>query len=51
MKFKQIEDIRDNYDVVELIGSGAYGKVYSGKVKRAEVPCAIKVISKAKLKS
>ena len=46
MKFKTVDDISQHYRMIELVGSGAFGKVYSGASTRVGMPCAIKEISK-----
>ena len=50
MKFKSVDDISENYRMVDLIGSGAFGKVFSGASTRSGMPCAIKCLSKAYIK-
>ena len=47
MKFKSVDDISAHYRMVDLIGAGAFGKVFSGASSRSGMPCAIKCLCKA----
>ena len=49
MKFKNVNNFRDHYELVTKLGNGGFGTVYSGLHKRSQTPCAIKQISKASL--
>lgn len=51
MKFKSVDEISEHYRMVDLIGSGAFGKVFSGASSRSGMPCAIKSLSKAYIRS
>ena len=48
--FKKVERFTEHYSVRKELGSGAFGSVKLGKHRRSEVPCAIKIIYKTKLK-
>ena len=48
--FRKIDKIKDMYQFKKKLGEGAFGTVYEAWHIKAEKPCAIKSISKAKLK-
>ena len=48
--FKKTERFTEQYSVRKELGSGAFGSVKLGKHRRSDVPCAIKIIYKTKLR-
>ena len=48
--FKKIERFTEHYSVRKELGAGAFGSVKLGKHRRSDVPCAIKIIHKTKLR-
>ena len=49
-RFRKVEKISDLYKFQKKLGEGAFGAVNEAWHVKAEVPCAIKTISKLKLK-
>ena len=47
---QEVDDIRDLYQFKKILGSGSFGTVYSGTLKKTGTPVAIKTISKSQLK-
>ena len=47
---KKVEDIQELYQFRKKIGEGAFGEVYEAVHIKAELPCAVKVIKKTKLR-
>ena len=47
--FKTVEDYTENYQMLEQLDKGAFGTVWRAIHKKAETPCAIKIIKKSKL--
>ena len=47
---KNVKDIKELYDLRRVLGPGKFGPVYEAIHKKADTPCAIKTISKAKLR-
>ena len=48
-RFRKVEKISDLYKFQKKLGEGAFGAVNEAWHVKAEVPCAIKTISKLKL--
>ena len=46
MKFKNVADFAQIYEIHDRLGSGTYGTVYSGLHIRSQMPCAIKIMDK-----
>ena len=44
--FKKSNDIKENYELKDLIGKGSFGEVRRARHLKARVDCAIKIIKK-----
>ena len=48
--FKQLDNYTNNYKMTKQLGQGAFGTVWAAVHKQARAPCAVKIVSKRKLK-
>ena len=48
--FKQIDNCASKYKMTKQLGQGAFGTVWAAVHKQASAPCAVKIVSKHKLK-
>ena len=51
MKFKNVEDFSSHYTLHKQLGRGSFGTVHAGLHVRSQMPCAIKIIAKARIRS